>query len=175
MRARSYRTVFAGGCGVTYGHHQIWQFVNESLYKPKNVGDTIIGWQKAMKAEAAGQMQHLKNLMLSRPYFSRIGDQSLIKSRNPQTNAEYVTATRDENGSYAMIHIPQAKPVRVNLGAITGDIKNVWWFNPRDGKATSAGSVKGRGTKTFTPPKDGKDWVLVIDDAEKGYGAPGGE
>lgn len=175
VRARSYRTVFAGGCGVTYGHHQIWQFVNESLYKPKNVGDTIIGWQKAMKAEAAGQMQHLKNLMLSRPYFSRIGDQSLIKSRNPQTNAEYVTATRDENGSYAMIHIPQAKPVRVNLGAITGDIKNVWWFNPRDGKATSAGSVKGRGTKTFTPPKDGKDWVLVIDDAEKGYGAPGGE
>ncbi|MFO7259067.1 MAG: glycoside hydrolase family 140 protein [Bacteroidota bacterium] len=174
VRARTYRTVFAGGCGVTYGHHHVWQFLNEDLYKPINVGDTIIPWQKAIKAEAAGQMQHLKNLMLSRPYFSRIGDQSLIKSRFASNNAEYIAATRDENGSYAMIYLPQNKPVRVDLGAITGDTKNVWWFNPRDGKASSAGSVKGKGTKTFTPPKEGKDWVLVIDDAGRGFGAPGG-
>ncbi|HLT79951.1 MAG TPA: glycoside hydrolase family 140 protein [Cyclobacteriaceae bacterium] len=172
VRARIYRGVFAGGCGVTYGHHHIWQFMNEKLYKPVNVGDTIIPWQKASKAEAAGQMQHLKNLMLSRPYFSRVGGQSLVKSRFAQNNDEYIAATRDENGGYAMIYLPQNKPVRVNLGAITGDTKNVWWYSPRDGKATSGGRVKGKGTKTFTPPKDGKDWVLVIDDATKGYRSP---
>jgi len=35
---------------------------------------------KAAKAEAAGEMQYLKDLMLSRPYFSRIPDQNLIGS-----------------------------------------------------------------------------------------------
>jgi hypothetical protein len=118
-------------------------------------------------------MQNLKNLMLSRPYFSRIADQSLIKSRFAANNAEYISATRDETGSYAMIYLPQNKSVRINLGAITGATKNVWWFNPRDGKATSGGTVKGKGTKSFTPPSGGKDWVLVVDDAEKAFGSPG--
>lgn len=173
VRARIYRGVFAGACGVTYGHHQIWQFLNEALYPPVNIGDTIIGWQKASKAEGAWQMQHLKNLMLSRPYFSRIPDQGLVRSKNGTTYVDYIAATRDEAGSYAMIYLPQNKPVRINLGTITGDTKNVWWFSPRDGVSISGGNIKGKGTKSFTPPRDGKDWVLVIDDAGKGWGAPG--
>jgi hypothetical protein len=69
VRARIYRGVFAGACGVTYGHHQIWQFLNTDFYKPINIGDTIIGWRKAALAPAASQMQYLKNLMLSRLFF----------------------------------------------------------------------------------------------------------
>ena len=33
--------------------------------------------------------------------------------------------------------------------------------------------AKGNGKKTFTPPKEGTDWVLVIDDASKNFQAPG--
>ncbi|MDH5251134.1 MAG: DUF4038 domain-containing protein, partial [Cyclobacteriaceae bacterium] len=61
VRARIYRGVFAGACGVTYGHHQIWQFLNTELYPPINPGDTIIGWKKAVHAEGANEMQYLKN------------------------------------------------------------------------------------------------------------------
>src|SRR6478609_5778173 len=39
VRARIYRGVFAGACGVTYGHHHIWQFLNKELNEPVNVGD----------------------------------------------------------------------------------------------------------------------------------------
>jgi len=102
VRARIYRTVFAGACGVTYGHHQIWQFLNKDLYPPINVGDTIIGWRKAAEAEAAWQMQHLKKLMLSRPYFSRVPDQSIVTSATGSTDLDYILATRDENGSYEL-------------------------------------------------------------------------
>ncbi len=80
VRAQNIRGVFAEACGVTYGHHQIWQFLNPDLYKPINVGDTLIPWQTAMNAEAAGEMQYLRNLMLSRPYFHENADQSIIKS-----------------------------------------------------------------------------------------------
>jgi hypothetical protein len=67
VRARIYRGVFAGACGVTYGHHQIWQFLDTALHPPINIGDTLIGWQKAALSEAATEMQHLKNLLLLRP------------------------------------------------------------------------------------------------------------
>jgi hypothetical protein len=178
VRARIYRGVFAGACGVTYGHHQIWQFLNKELYAPINIGDTIIGWQKASKAEAAYQMQHLKNLMLSRPYASRIADQSLVKSAVGTTYQDLVYATRNENKSYAMIYLPQNKPVTIDLTKISGSIKNVWWFNPRTGQAVVGKAVKGSGAQSFSPPKEGtpdsyRDWVLVIDDASKKYSAPG--
>lgn len=29
VRKQCYRSVFAGGCGVTYGHHGVWQFYSE--------------------------------------------------------------------------------------------------------------------------------------------------
>ena len=173
VRARIYRGVFAGACGVTYGHHQIWQFLNTELYPPINPGDTIIGWKKAVHAEGANEMQYLKNLMLSRPYFTRVADQSMIKSAVGTTYVDIVSATRDENESYAMIYLPQNSPVKIDLSKITGRSKNVWWYDVRTGVAIKEKPVSGNGIKAFTPPKTGKDWVLVIDDAAKKFEAPG--
>jgi len=173
VRARIYRGVFAGSCGVTYGHHQIWQFLNKELYQPINIGDTIIGWRKAVKAEAAGEMQYLKKLMLSRPYVTRVGDQSMIKSSFTQDYKDYIAATRDSEKSYAMLYLPQNKSVSVDLSKVSGSKKNVWWFDPRNGEATPGKSVSGGGAKSFSPPKTGQDWVLVIDDASKNFKKPG--
>lgn len=172
VRARIYRGVFAGGCGVTYGHHQIWQFLNQDVNPPVNVGDTIIGWKKAARAEGAGQMQYLKKLMLSRPYFSRVADQSLIQSTLGSSYVDLVYATRDSEGSYAMIYLPEPKPVSIDLSKITGDQKTAWWFNPRTGESIKQKSIKGNSLEAFTPPTDGKDWVLVIDDTSKKYKQP---
>jgi hypothetical protein len=173
VRARIYRSVFAGACGVTYGHHHIWQFMNKELNPPVHVGDTIIEWRKAARAEAATEMQYLKNLMLSRPYFSRIADQSLIKSSPGTTYQDLISATRDENKTYALIYLPQNKPVKVDLSKISGVIKSVSWFDPRTGKVINGKKVKGNGVSSFTPPDYGKDWILVIDDASKKYKTPG--
>jgi hypothetical protein len=173
VRARIYRGIFAGACGVTYGHHQIWQFTNKDLYPPINIGDTLIGWKKASLAEGAEQMKHLKNLMLSRPYFTRIGDQSIIVSEKGKDYTDLIYATRDQQGSYAMIYLPQNKPLTINLNKVTGTTKNVWWYNPRSGKATKGKALKSNKAQSFTPPKEGKDWILVIDDASKAFKAPG--
>ena len=158
---------------MTYGHHQIWQFLDTTRYKPINVGDTLIGWKNASRAEAAGEMQYLKNLMLSRPYFTRIANQSIVVSDKGKDYTNLIYATADEGKSYAMIYLPQNKPVKVHLGKISGETKNVWWYNVKTGKATQGKAAKGSSTKTFSPPKEGQDWVLVIDDASKGFQAPG--
>ena len=172
VRARIYRGIFAGMCGVTYGHHHIWQFLNPELYKPINTGDTLIGWRTAARAEAAGQMQFLKDLMLSRPYLSRIADQELIRSDKGSSYTDAIIATRDSQGSYAMIYLPQNKPVTVDLKKITGT-KAIWWFDPRTGKAIKGNVEKNKTEVTLTPPREGKDWVLVIDDTSKKFPQPG--
>jgi hypothetical protein len=169
VRARIYRGVFAGGCGVTYGHHQVWQFLDTALYPPINIGDTIIGWRKAMLSEGATQMQHVKNLMLSRPYFSRMADQSIIQSDRGSDYRDLLYATMDSAGTYAMIYLPQNKPVSVDLSRITGISKNVSWFDPRTGRTVDLKRIKAKGIRTFTPPKEGQDWVLIIDDASRDF------
>lgn len=173
VRARIYRGIFAGACGVTYGHHQIWQFMNTKLNPPINPGDTIIPWQQASKAEAATEMKHLKTLMLSRSYLTRIPDQSIIKSAPGKDYKDLIVATRDSNMSYLMVYLPQNKPVKVDLGKLSGTTRNVWWYDVRTGKSTKGKTVKGKGAMNFTPPENGADWVLVIDDASKGFSEPG--
>lgn len=173
VRARIYRGVFAGACGVTYGHHQVWQFMNPALYQPVNPGDTIIPWRQAANAEAANEMQYLKKLMLSRPYFTRMGDQSLLVSDAGSTYQDRVEATRDQTGTYALVYLPQPKPVRVNLTKLSGSRVHAWWYDPRTGKATDAGTLNRSADQPFTPPAGGPDWVLVLDDASKRYGTPG--
>lgn len=173
VRARIYRGVFAGACGVTYGHHQVWQFLNRDLYEPINVGDTLIGWQKASIAPAATEMIHLKNLMLSRPYFSRIADQTMIHSQNSSNYVELILATRDQSGRYAMVYLPQNKAVKIDVTKISGKKKNAWWFDVRTGKATAGGTVGAEAIQSFKPPVGEKDWVLVIDDASQTFGPPG--
>jgi hypothetical protein len=172
VRARIYRGVFAGACGVTYGHHQIWQFLNKELNQPVNIGDTIIGWRKAAEAPGANQMLFLKKLMLSRPYFNRVQDNSMILSPKGTTYLDISIATRDQDKSYAMIYLPTNKTIKVNLKKISGSSKNIWWFDPRTGRSTFVKNVKGN-SKAFTPPSNGQDWVLVIDDATQNFNAPG--
>ncbi len=172
VRARIYRGVFAGACGVTYGHHHVWQFMNTDINPPVNVGDTIIGWRQALHAQAATQMQYLKRLMLSRPYFNRMADQSLIQSAPGTTYTDLLYATRDAEGSYAMIYLPQNKPVAIDLSKITGTEKTVTWFDLRTGVSENKTSVTGKAVQKFTPPATGTDWVLIIDDASKKYSTP---
>jgi hypothetical protein len=72
-----------------------------------------------------------------------------------------------------MIYLPQNAPVRIDLSKLLGKTKNVWWYDVRTGKAIAGKPLKGAGVQSFTPPKEGRDWVLVIDDAGKNFSPPG--
>jgi hypothetical protein len=52
-----------------------------------------------------------------------------------------------------------------------------WWFDPRYGRAYPIHTGVGTAIQVFTPPSSGRgcDWVLVLDDAARGFGAPGQE
>lgn len=164
VRARIYRGVFTGGCGAVYGHHQVWQFLDTARHKPLFVGDTLIGWQKAIYAKGAFEMQHLKELMLSHPDFNRVEDSLLIASYRGSDYKDIIIATRNQNKTYAMIYLPQANEIKVNLDRLQKGKKKITWYNPATGKGTLLPKQYISGVQTFYPPdKSQKDWVLIVD------------
>ncbi len=94
---RAYWSVFAGGFGHTYGANGVFQFAMDGV--PTQWGPPE-DWIDAMEYEGAGQLVHLRNLMESRPFLSRIPDQSLLlSSETPGGTATHIHATRDSAGA----------------------------------------------------------------------------
>ncbi|MBW3623091.1 MAG: glycoside hydrolase family 140 protein [Armatimonadetes bacterium] len=168
-RKAAYWALFAGAHGHTYGCHPIWQFWQPGR-EPLSVCRRP--WYEAMHLPGSGQMRHAKDLLLSRPFLTRIPDQSLIAS-DVGEGVHHTQATRDEDGSYAMIYLPTGRAVDVDLEKLSGETLNAYWYDPRNGTSRKIGEFQREGRKTFTPPKGGPDWVLVIDDASRDYPRPG--
>jgi hypothetical protein len=168
IRQRAYWDVFSGAAGQTYGNHAVWQF-----YAPGRlpINGPLMYWMEAIERPGGGEMRHLKALMLSRPYFSRVPDPTLVL--DALSGSDHIVATRGDG--YAFLYTPQGRPFTAVLGRISGTKVAAWWFNPRSGDAQRAGEYLNRGTKRFTPPSEGfgSDWVLVLDDAGRRWSPPG--
>jgi hypothetical protein len=137
-------------------------------------------WSQAIEQPGAAQMQHGRALIESRPFLTRVPDPDVIVAGNVPTSVPgagryQFTATRDTDGTYAMVYAPVGRTFSVRMHKITGAKVRAWWFDPRTGTATDAGTFSNSGEREFTPPAKGEllDWVLVLDDASKNYPAPG--
>jgi hypothetical protein len=160
VRKQLYRSVFAGGCGVTYGHHSIWQFITpqrEPITHPM-----IFDWKEALDRPGVNQLKYLRQLMESRPFLERIPDQSIL-AEDQGEGAEHIQATRDIEGSYAFIYTPTNKPLSINLKKLGGTELHSWWYDPTNGQSIEIGYDSVKQVKTFHPPKRNRDWVLVLD------------
>ncbi len=171
VRKQIYRSVFAGACGVTYGHHAVWQFWNPRE-SPINHVDRF--WTEAIDRPGAFQAGYLRALMESRPLNKSIPDQTILISEAGE-KGNHLRAIRAADGSFMMIYIPSGKEISINTKSISGSRINLWWFNPRKGTATNAGARSKTEVLLITPPElNGEnDWVLVVDDASKKFGPPG--
>ena len=152
------------------------------MWKPGRapINHPLIPWFEAIDQPGAAQMQHGRRLIESRPFLTRMPDDSVIVETNiptamPGTGTRHFAATRDESGSYAMVYAPVGRTFKVRMNKITGAKVKAWWFNPRDGTATAIGEFANSGEREFQTPSPGEslDWVLVLDDAGKNFPAPG--
>lgn len=162
-RQAAYWALFAGAHGHTYGCHDLWQMYAEGR-KPISVARTY--WPEALDLPGAGDMRHVRALMESRPFLSRVPDPGLVAG-DAGKGADHVRATRGDG--YAFVYVPTGKPLTVALGRISGDSVAAWWFDPREGTHLPVGTFVNSGTRDFTPPSSGRghDWVLVLDDASR--------
>ncbi|MDC0515515.1 glycoside hydrolase family 140 protein [Flavobacteriaceae bacterium] len=171
IRRIMYWNVFAGGFGQTYGCHDVWQMY--TLDK-KGINAPLRPWQQALDLPMANQVQHLKNLFLSRPFLNRIPDQTMIINKQ-EDNEHFVIATRDTEGSYAMVYFPTGQERRLSLSNLKTETLSVWWYDPRTGNSFEGNPILKVKEVSIQPPTSGKgnDWVLVLDSANSQRLPPG--
>jgi len=176
VRRPLYWDLFGGACGHTYGHHSVWQMWRQGR---NPINSPLMPWFEAIDQPGAAQMQCGRWLIESRPFLTRIPDDTIIVTGRvptaiPGAGRYRFAATRDEAGTYAMVYVPVGRPFSVRMSAIKGEKVRAWWFNPRMGDATSIGEFDNTGERRFVPPNGGEalDWVLVLDDAARNYPPP---
>jgi len=169
IRQALYWNLFSGSFGHTYGCHPIWQMKTPAR---EAVGLARNNWYDVLDLPGAWDLIHARKLLESRPFVSRVPDQSMIvPSYYPET--DYVVATRGDG--YAFVYFPTGWPAEIILDKIGAKSVTAYWYDPRNGESKVIETFPGTGTKKFTPPSAGRgnDWILVIDDASKGFKAPG--
>jgi hypothetical protein len=167
VRRKAYWSVFAGACGHTYGHNDVYGF-----YVPSSPGFVLMPtqggsgnqslWKTCLDAPGAVQMKHLRSLIESRPFLTQAPDLTLLAS-DPGSGKQHVGALRGDG--YALIYSPLGRPFSARMDALHWREARATWFDPRTGKRTSAGRLPATGNHDFDPPGepgDGNDWVLEL-------------
>lgn len=160
LRRYAYWSIFAGGCGFTYGHNSIMQFYMTGD-KERAYGATQT-WLQALDAKGAGQMQCLKKLILSKPYFERVPDSSLVLDN--ALRYDYVAATRGK--SFALFYTYTGRSFKVNSSLLNASKLKASWFNPKNGLTTEVTKLDSALELEFNPPgekENGNDWVLILE------------
>jgi len=160
VRKQCYRGIFAGGCGVTYGHHSIWQFATSERTP---IAHPAPFWQAALDRPGAAQMIHLRKLI--EPLLARdlIPDQTLLITPSI-ARAEYRVALRTAMSDLALIYCPTGTPpLTVNARRLHRPLDLIW-FNPINGERSPV--IESRGLDhlvlTLNLPDPTQDWVCML-------------
>ena len=168
VRQALYWNLFSGAFGHTYGCHPIWQMKTPQW---DAVGLARNNWYDVLDLPGAADLIHARRLLESRPFLSRIPDQSLIvPSYYPET--DYVVATRGEG--YAFVYFPTGWSAEIDLRKMGIEAVHSYWYDPRSGESTLIETIDDMRPRRFTPPSAGRgnDWVLILDDVSKGFLLP---
>lgn len=187
VRRNAYRSVLAGGMGLTYGNNNVWMFYRKNdnyddKYNPTGEWDGNEG----IYSDGAKQMLWLKNLFVSRPFYKMAPSSSLITDTfGGEVEATHILASLEHDHGFAIIYIPTGQVFNVDLTQVNGNIA-CWWFNPVNGKVyNQKGSLmkRSRPFKTISRKKKtvsyqfvsptNHDWILILDDASRKLLLPG--
>ena len=183
VRRSAYLAVFAGAAGHSYGNGEVYEFWSPEKGFTPPAWSAKLPFRESLKLPGSGQVQYLRYLIESRPPLLREPNQSIIMREVSERATERTMAMRASDGSYAFVYVQQGKPVTVGLDTLTGTAIKAWWYDPRTGQAQAIETITRAmelgqevpriRAREFTPPAGGEDWVLVLDDAAKGYAEPG--
>jgi len=106
-------------------------------------------------------MKHLKNLILSKPFFERIPANDMLAE--PQAEKyDYIAITRGHD--YLFAYTWTGREFSLNLEKMPDGKYNSTWYDPRTGNSVP-GDIYNKGMVTFNPPGEhepGNDWVLIL-------------
>lgn len=171
VRKQCYRSVFAGGCGVSYGHHGVWQFYSE---REEPITHADWSWTAGLDRPGAFQIGFLRKLVESRPFLGRVYDPKMIVEGQGQQPSEFITAYRGQNNDFAMIYMPVGKTIKVSTKFMKSSDVKIWFVDPRIGHVVRGISTFKKDVLEIKPPTlgVGQDWVIVLDNPDAQFRPP---
>ena len=162
VRRQAYGAILSGALmGHAYGHRDLWRFSDQ--------------WRQGMDDVGANQMRQVKELFAARAWWKLEPDQDsrlVVGGRGQAGDVDYVTTAVAKDGSFALIYLPQARPITVDLTRLSrgaGHGVSVAWFDPTTGESSR---VEGSpfapiAKREFIPPGKNapghSDWVLILE------------
>jgi PelA/Pel-15E family pectate lyase len=159
LRRYAYWSVFEGACGFTYGSNSVMQ-MHKKGEKTGSYGARE-PWESAIQAPGAGQMIHLKNLMLKYHFESLVPEPSILANQGERYNHLSVLRGKD----YLLVHTWNGRSITLKAAQLGGSKYSINWFSPKSGLFLQAGVISKGEKFEFDPPgetRNGNDWVLVL-------------
>ncbi|HAI10944.1 MAG TPA: hypothetical protein DCM28_04525 [Phycisphaerales bacterium] len=167
VRASAYRSVFGGGCGVTYGAAAVWCFYSGRY--PAILGSLpSMDWKQSLHLPGASQMNHLHELM------QRFADKALIPcdniSNHSAADSQAPCMLRDgspdaSDAGCILIYQPTTTPFGAyDLTVMRSEEVCATYFDPRTGKSYPAGVYRrDKQVQLKNLPDSGPDWVVIFE------------
>jgi len=167
LRRQEYWSLLSGACGYVFGNGYVWPMID--------------GWKDNLNTTGVSQLSYCKVLFESRSWHSLVPDQTHIlvtagygtfwSGGTPSSGIsqnDYVAAASTSDGKLALVYIPTARTITVNLARLSGAI-TARWYDPTTGTflPIPGSPFPNTGSQTFATPgvhSDGADdWVLVLE------------
>jgi hypothetical protein len=164
LRGEMYLPQLMGANGYFFGNYPLFEFSS--------------GWDDPSVLESQGSLdlQRSGKFFKSRSWNNLVPDVShalLTDGYGDISTASYAAAALTKDAATAIIYIPDYRKLTVNLTKISGTQTHAWWYQPSNGNVVDASIYNDVSAQDFYPPSSTADWLLVLDDASLGYGAPG--
>jgi len=175
VRVQAYQALLSGAMGQAFGNNPIWHFDGPGIYGPGTPPD----WQGWLDSAGAQSMVHVRSLFTGRAWWTLVPDFSNAFLTNGYANPDpfgVAVAAKAQDGSFALVYMPSARAVTVNLAQMSGPHVVARWYDPANGQFSSTavpGSpfAKSAGSQTLSPAPSNNssttgsfsDWVLVLE------------
>jgi hypothetical protein len=190
LRAQAYQALLGGASGQIFGNNPIWHFDAPGIHQAPT------GWKSALNSLGGRDMTHLHTLFDLLPWWQlepnvdglvqvqgdgagrqrvigAIADLLLVRGRGAGLQQTSAAMTKDR--ALAILYIPSASNVSVDLNRLRGPGVSARWYDPTSGRFIDGGSPQRSAVRAdfTTPGPNGRgqdDWVLIV---ESKSGSPG--
>lgn len=151
LRRAAYWSVLGGGLGHVMGNKPIWMFGPQ--------------WKDHLASDAAFGLARFGEFFRSVNWASLVPDydRNLVSSgHGEQRGLNQLGAARSDDGSLAIVYIPDRRPVTIETDALAGPTVTVTWIDPVSGQRLPGGILAVSGPVVLTPPYR-EDAVLLLE------------
>jgi hypothetical protein len=160
VRRQAYAAICAGACGHASGSARVWDFGS--------------GWREALDRDATRHLKYLRDLVESHAWWKLVPDRAgklITRGRASFGATEDIVAAVAHDRSWALAHVPVARPFSVDLSLLGAPVY-AFWFDPTAGKylPVAGAPFHNAGRELMAPPAPrnsagDSDWVLVLEAA----------